>query len=85
VSTEQVLNYLYEKKSGYTVKKVINFPVPSRDVTYQTLPGREYFNYIPPRESLVSDIPAGHGKISKLCFYNVESPLENTGALASTR
>jgi hypothetical protein len=25
----------------YTVKKVIDFPVPSRDVTYQTLPGRE--------------------------------------------
>ncbi len=25
----------------YTVKKVIFFPVPSRDVTYQTLPGRE--------------------------------------------
>ncbi len=23
----------------YTVKKVIDFPVPSRDVTYQTLPG----------------------------------------------
>ncbi len=22
-------------------KKIINFPVPSRDVTYQTLPGRE--------------------------------------------
>jgi hypothetical protein len=25
----------------YTVKKVNDFPVPSRDVTYQTLPGRE--------------------------------------------
>jgi hypothetical protein len=26
----------------YTVKKkVIDFPVPSRDVTYQTLPGQE--------------------------------------------
>jgi hypothetical protein len=24
-----------------TVKKVIDFPVPSRDLTYQTLPGRE--------------------------------------------
>jgi hypothetical protein len=26
---------------SYTVKKVSGFPVPSRDVTYQTLPGRE--------------------------------------------
>jgi hypothetical protein len=29
----------------YTVKKVLDFPVPSRDVTYHTLPGREQFNY----------------------------------------
>jgi hypothetical protein len=28
-------------KVGYTVKKVSGFPVPSRDVTNQTLPGRE--------------------------------------------
>jgi hypothetical protein len=27
--------------SEYTVKKVIGFPVPSRDVTNQTLPGGE--------------------------------------------
>ncbi len=26
----------------YTVKKVNDFPVPSRDVTNQTLPGREW-------------------------------------------
>ncbi len=25
----------------YTVKKVTDFPVPSRDATYQTLPGGE--------------------------------------------
>ncbi len=36
----------------YTVKKVSYFPVPSRDVTNQTL--------------LVSDIPAGDGKIANL-------------------
>jgi hypothetical protein len=29
----------------YTVKKVSDFPVPSRDVTYKALPGREKFNY----------------------------------------
>jgi hypothetical protein len=26
---------------NYTVKKVGDFPVPNRDVTYQTLPERE--------------------------------------------
>jgi hypothetical protein len=31
-----------------TVKKVSGFPVPSRDVTFQTLPGREQFNYSRP-------------------------------------
>ncbi len=30
--------------SAYTVKKVIVFPVPSRDVTHQTLPGQELIN-----------------------------------------
>jgi hypothetical protein len=32
----------------YTVKKVNGFPVPSRDVTNQSLPGRELFKYSPP-------------------------------------
>jgi hypothetical protein len=41
-------------------KKVTDFPVPSRDVTNQGLPGREKF--------LVSDIPAGDGKIVNLFF-----------------
>ena len=39
--------------------KTIIFPVPSRDVTNQTLPGREKFNYSRPGRGLVSDIPAG--------------------------
>ncbi len=30
-------------------KKVSGFPVPSRDVTYQTLPGRELLSYSRPR------------------------------------
>jgi len=30
-----------KKYSIYTVKKHFDIPVPSRDVTYQTLPGRE--------------------------------------------
>jgi hypothetical protein len=33
------------RRKRYTVKKVIVFPVPRRDVTNQTLPGREKFNY----------------------------------------
>ncbi len=32
----------------YNVKKVIDFPVPSRYVTDQTLSGREFFNYSRP-------------------------------------
>ncbi len=27
--------------SEYTVKKLFDIPVPTRDVTYQTLPGQE--------------------------------------------
>jgi hypothetical protein len=42
----------------YTVKKTSDFSVPSRDVTNQTL-------FV-----LVSDIPAGDGKIANL-FYSV--------------
>ncbi len=40
----------------YTVKKVIAFPVPSWDVTNQTLPGID--KLFQARESLVSDILA---------------------------
>jgi hypothetical protein len=43
-------------------KKIFDILVPSRDVTYQTLT-----SLFSPRESLVSDIPAGDG-ISKAFF-----------------
>ncbi len=33
--------YSYGAQVKHTVKKVSDFPVPSRDVTYQTLSGRE--------------------------------------------
>ncbi len=46
----------------YTVKRVSHFPIPSRDVTDQTLSGREKTKLFPPRKSLISDIPAGDGK-----------------------
>ncbi len=34
-------NFVLYIKAEYTVKKVSELPVPSRDVTNQTLPGRE--------------------------------------------
>jgi hypothetical protein len=33
----------------YTVKKACGFPVPSQDITNQTFPSREKFNYSPGR------------------------------------
>ncbi len=38
--SSQTGNIFYVPEA-YTVKKVIGFPVPSRDVTNQSLPGRE--------------------------------------------
>jgi hypothetical protein len=50
------------------VKKVSDLPVPSRDVTNQTLPGRVQLNYSwPGIVWLVTS--AGDGKIANL-FYN---------------
>jgi hypothetical protein len=48
------------------VKKGYRFPVPSRDVTNQTPPGRELFKLFPTKESLVSDIQAWGGKNDNL-------------------
>jgi hypothetical protein len=54
----------------YTVKKVIVFPVPSRDVTNQTLPGRELLNFsLPGRVRLVRS-RLGTGKTITF-FYSV--------------
>ncbi len=60
-------------------KKLFEIPVPSRYVTYQTLPGGNndvmYIKLVPPRESLVSDIPAGVGNSEKLflrCTAKIE-------------
>ncbi len=60
--------YLYPRTSKlhYTVKKVIDIPIPSRDVSNQTLPEREQITVLPARESLVSGTPAGDGKIANL-------------------
>jgi hypothetical protein len=64
----------------HSKKKVSDFTVPSRDVTYQTLLGRELLNSSRPRERLVRDIPAGDEKIFNL-FYSVRPP----AAMASAR
>jgi hypothetical protein len=45
-----LFRFQHQVSSVCTVKKVIRFPVPSWDVTYQTLP----------------DIPAGDGKTANL-------------------
>ncbi len=55
--------------ADYTVKKIHEFPVSSRDVTNQTPPGQEYFSYdviIPAQGEFGSDIPAGDGKLPNL-------------------
>jgi hypothetical protein len=44
-------------------KKVSDFPVPSQDVTNQTLPGVEKSYYSRPGRVFFIDIPAGDGKI----------------------
>ncbi len=63
------MHYLHVIDS-YTVKKGYRFPAPSRDVTDQTLLGGN--NLIIPAQgefgSLVSDIPAGEGKMAYLFF-----------------
>jgi hypothetical protein len=43
-----LIKYMFIGYRYYTVKNVNDFPVPSRDVTHQTLPGGEYFNYSRP-------------------------------------
>ncbi len=54
----------------YTVKKVIVFPVPSRDVTDQTLPGGEYFNPSQPGRLWLVTSQLGTGKTINF-FYSV--------------
>jgi hypothetical protein len=52
----------------YTVKKASRFPSPAGiSLTKFSLGGNNYVIYklFPPRESLVSDIPAGNGNIEK--------------------
>jgi hypothetical protein len=60
------------KLSWYTVKKVIDFPVPRLDVTNQTLPGQELFNYSYCRPGRVwGRREAGDGKIDNHILQNL--------------
>jgi hypothetical protein len=54
---------MWKTGKNYIVKKVNGFPVPSRDVIYQT-------DRL--KKSLVNDIPAGDGKTVNF-FYSVVS------------
>jgi hypothetical protein len=61
--------------------------VPSQDVTYQTLPERELWRHIKlflPRETLVSDIPAGDGNIEKL-FLQCRPCIVHAGILYNSK
>jgi hypothetical protein len=53
----------------YTVKKVIVFPVLNRDVTNQTLPGRELLNYYWPGRVWLVTSRLGTGKT--MTFFSV--------------
>jgi hypothetical protein len=60
-------------RGRYTVKKSREFPVPRRDVTTKlSLGGNNVVitELFLPRGSLVSDIPAGDGKLVNI-FYSV--------------
>ncbi len=55
---------------AHTVKKVENFPVPSRDVTNQTLPGRDkLFNYF--RPVIILFVTSRRGTEKSLTFFTV--------------
>jgi hypothetical protein len=75
-SRVQCFNELGHHKAGrknYNVKKVNDFPVTSRtsrDVTNQTLPGREYLNYSRPGRVWLVTSRLGTGKWQTF-FYSV--------------
>ncbi len=61
-------------KALHRKTKVRKFPVPRRDVTTKLFLGGNndvIYKLFLPSGSLVSDIPAGHGKLVNL-FYGVE-------------
>jgi hypothetical protein len=64
-----VFNTIFSALSATPSKKVCEFPVPSRDVTTKLSQGGNndvITELFLPRGSLVSDIPAGDGKLVNL-------------------
>ena len=73
LSLQKRLDFLHYCTPEYwdcTVKKVSDFPVPSRDVTNQTLPGRELLNYSWPQRVWLVTYRLGVGKT--LTLFTVE-------------
>jgi hypothetical protein len=66
-----------------TVKKVSDFPIPSRDVTYQTLHGREELNYSRPGRVWLVTSRLGTGNFITF-FYSVAVAQANSDTLASS-
>ncbi len=60
-------------EGAHTVKKIIDFPVPSPGGHFPNSPWQVIINLFPPRESLVGDFPAGDGKIDSL-FLQCSAP-----------
>ncbi len=60
----------HENGALHCKKKVCGFPVPSRDVTNQTLPGQEYFNYSRTERVWLVTSRLGTGKSINF-FYSV--------------
>ena len=58
---------LVQQMRACTVKKVIGFPVPSRDVTNQTHPGRELLNYF--RRGRVWLVTSRLGTVKSITFF----------------
>jgi hypothetical protein len=69
-----------EREGGIHCKKELAIFPSCRDVTDQTLSGREKTKLFPPRKSLISDIPAGDGKTANSfsqCRLNMELDLQS--------
>ncbi len=64
-------------------KQANDFPVPSRDVTYQTLPGREQFNHSRPKE--FDKWHPGWGRENCWLFFTLQSFVWNFFSLCSER
>jgi hypothetical protein len=53
---------------GSLLKKVTDYPIPRRDITDQTLPGQELFNYSWPGRVWPVTSRLGKGKLVKKIF-----------------